>query len=542
MEEAQKAGLADVVTYNTMIKAYLQAGDATAAKKTMEAMRAAGHQPNCVTFNELIDATIRCDPDTAWSFVSEMKDCGLCPNHVTCSILLKSIQRSSRANDLLRALQILDTMEESMDEVLLSSVCEACIRANRPDLLTDQLKRQSGPKPVQVNGAHTFGSLIRAYGFVNDVDGVWHSWRLMRSRSICPTSITLGCMVEAIVSNGQIEKGYSLIREAMADPDMRPLVNAVIYCSVLKGFSHEKRFDRVWAVYEEMIAEKIQFSVVTFNTLIDASTRSGEMFRIQPLLQDMSKQGIEPNVITYSTILKGYCQENCLDKAFELMAEMKKVALLTPDEVTYNTLLDGCARHGLYDRGISVLKDMEASGVRPSNFTLSVVAKLATRSKRPEKAIELCDGLARKHRISLNIHVYNNLIHSCFAQSDLPKALGVFERTLREKVRPDPRTYHLLLKGAVSAGAIDDAVLLLKSATGLPGGHPRALPAAMAQLRGALSALQNDVVTEVLEALARCRSKERQTMELVAELRKLPGFHLPARLRTLISSNAIRSA
>merc|ERR1719471_2353431 len=200
-------------------------------------------------------------------------------------------------------------MGDSMDEVLLSSVCEACIRIGRSDLLAKQIARQRTSRRVNVRGAHTFGSIIRAYGVLNDLKGVWDTWREMRMRHITPTSITIGCMVEALASNGDPESAHELIREMLGDDDTNPLVNAVIYCSVLKGFSHQRQFDRVWLVYEEMRAEKLAVSLAAYNALIDACARSSDMARVPQLLQDMAKDRLEPNIVTYSTILKGYCQE-----------------------------------------------------------------------------------------------------------------------------------------------------------------------------------------------------------------------------------------
>merc|ERR1719352_2257353 len=110
-------------------------------------------------------------------------------------------------------------------------------------------------------------------------------------------------MVEAVVSNGDAEGGYELIQDMLTDPECRPLVNAVIYCSVLKGFSHQKKFGRFWDVYQEMLVQKVKFSIVTFNTMIDACSRCGEMKKISGLVRSMVSQGIEPNLITYSAIL-----------------------------------------------------------------------------------------------------------------------------------------------------------------------------------------------------------------------------------------------
>merc|ERR1719502_186849 len=112
-----------------------------------------------------------------------------------------------------------------------------------------------------------------------------------------------------------------------------------------------------------MVQRKLQFSMVTFNTLIDACSRSGDLDRIPSLLKDIHAQGLQMGVVTYGAILKGYCQTNRLDEAFELLDDMQANTEFRPDEIMYNVLLDGCARQGLYDRGMTVLERMNKSGV-----------------------------------------------------------------------------------------------------------------------------------------------------------------------------------
>jgi len=542
MADALKAGMADVVTYNTMIKKHLLRGDFGGARAAIESMRAAGGSlaPNCVTFNELIDATIRTSSEGAWVLIEEMKASGLQPNNVTCSILLKSVQQSSNAREVERVMAVVDDMDDAMDEVLLSSICEACIRVGQADALRRQLKRHRHDRRVQANGAHTFGSLVRAYGFLKDMHGAWEEWREMRTRSIVPTSITIGCMVEALVSNGDPEAGHGLIRDLIVDEQTKPLLNAVIYCSVLKGFSHQKRFDRVWAIYDEMLELRLQFSITTFNALIDACVRSRQMDRIRPLLEDMARQKIEANVVTYSTIMKGYCQENRLDKALELMEAMKQSEQFRPDEITYNTLIDGCAQRGFFEQGMKLLGEMQEAGVPPSTFTLSVLVKLANRSKQPEKAFELCERLSRKFHLRMNMHVYNNLVHACTANRDTQRAIKVFEQMLRENVRPDVRTYSLLLRGCLGTGDAQDVAGLLRAAVGLRGAHPRvaSFGASALQVRGGLPA---ELLSEVLEGLAGSCGEERLAVQLLRDLRSHQGVKLDPKLSLSLTSRTIGS-
>jgi len=529
MNEAQKVSVADVVTYNTIIKGLLQKGDLNKAKRALQDMKAAGIKANNVTYNELLDASVSMKHRADWSLVDEMQKSDLRPNKVTVSILLKSLQSSSSTSDVDRTMALLRDMDDDMDEVLLSSICEACIRTGRSDLLAQQLRRQKGPRPVVIQGAHTYGSLIRAYGTVNDMQGIWATWREMKTRHVLPTSITLGCMVEALVTNGDIEAGYELLQEVAVDPCTKNLVNAVIYGSILKGFCHQKRFSRVWSVQDEMQAQNVEMSIVTYNSLIDACARSGEMHRVEPLLKHMTEHGVAPNVITYSTILKGHCASNRLDQAFQLLEHMKTSSELSPDEVTYNSLLDGCARYGLYDRGISVLNDMRAAGVPPSNFTLSVLVKLAMRAKRITKCFELCDEISTEFNLKMNVHVYNNLIQACTVNygQNLRKAMETMERMLNERVRPDARTYGLLLRACMQMHKVDECVQLLCSAAGLRGGHPTLQPyGSLVTLRNGAAALPKDLVNEVLDFVI-----SRGDARGLEELLRQPGVQMDARNR-----------
>ena len=174
-------------------------------------------------------------------------------------------------------MDLISHMDEPMDEVLLSSVVEACVRIRKPELLSTKLEPLKTSSSVSVTGSHTFGSLIKAYSHAQDIDGVWRCWKEMRSRHIRPTSNTIGCMVEAVVNSGDAEGAYELVHQMLDDDQCRESLNAVIYCSVLKGFTREKKLERAWDVYKEMERRNIRDQ------------------------EDMARSGVPPNLITYSS-------------------------------------------------------------------------------------------------------------------------------------------------------------------------------------------------------------------------------------------------
>merc|ERR1711988_1767615 len=145
-------------------------------------------------------------------------------------------------------------------------------------------------------------------------------------------------MVEALVTTGDVEGGYALIKQMKRQEETASLGNAAMYGSILKGFSHKKCFNRMWEVYGEMISQKLKFSIVTYTILVDACARSGKLSRIPSLLKDIEAQGLKAGIETYSAIIKGYCQKNLLEEAFALFEDMTRTKGFKPDEIVFNTL------------------------------------------------------------------------------------------------------------------------------------------------------------------------------------------------------------
>jgi len=478
MKRMQAAEVADAVSFNTMIKASLRQENYDRARGLMEEMKQAGCAPNHVTYNELINSLVRYDRhrQEVWDVVGEMARFGVQPNRVTCSILLKSLKAKSGQADITRTLDLIDKMVEPMDEVLLSSVVEALVRIGNTRLLAEKLQQFHGRDGIKVAGAHTFGSLIKAYGYVKDVASSWKCWKEMRSQHVRPTGITIGCMVEAVVTNGDVDGGYELLQSLLEDQQCKEQVNAVVFGSVLKGYSRARRIDRVWAVLREMLSRGIEPSVVTFNAVVDACARNGQMERVPELLGEMRGHGLQPNLITYSTIIKGYCQRGDIAAGFATLGELRKHKELKADEVVFNTLLDGCAQAGLAADAERLLEEMQAEGVAPSAFTLTVLVKLNGQVRRLDRAFELFEDLTQRHWFRPNTHVYSALVQACLTSHEVARAAATCDRAFGERVQVDQRICQSLVRALLAAGQHVRAVSMLRVMLGLNGQQPMATP------------------------------------------------------------------
>merc|ERR1740127_384360 len=153
-------------------------------------------------------------------------------------------------------------------------------------------------------------------------------------------------MVEALVANGQSTEALKLVMDLLNDESTRPLVNTIICSSILKGFAYTRDAEKVMALYKQMKAHKIQPNTITFNTILNAFAQCGTMQHAPQILQDMkaAHPSVEPDIVTYSTLVKGYCYAGCLDRALQVFSDMQKEKRCAPDEVLFNSLLGGCAK------------------------------------------------------------------------------------------------------------------------------------------------------------------------------------------------------
>jgi pentatricopeptide repeat protein len=439
----------------------------------------------------------------AWRFVTDMQANGISPNAVTCAILLKGTTQS--VQEVSRVLVLIDAMAEPMDEVLFMAVAEACVRINRLDMLTKQLERFRR-QATQGLSAETYGSLIKAYGRTRDTKRVWELWGEMMGGAPQLTSVTLGCMIEALVANGQSKEAWKLVKDMLSDPSTQTLVNTVICSSILKGFAYSKDAEKVMTIYKEMQARNIQPNKITFNTILNAFAQCGTMHHAPKLLQDMKMVSppIEPDIVTYSTVVKGYCCEGSLDRALQVFEDMRQEGKCAPDEVMFNSLLAGCAKEFRLEDALQLLDDMRKSGIAPSNYTLSQLVKLMCRCRRLEQAFTILEDISNEYNFKINIQVYTCLIQGCFFHGQTDKALAVYDKIRKEELCPDALTYTVLARGCLRAGDVAKAADLVRQAHGIS--------ADASQSKGPSVGINAACLEEVVAALGGASSKNGEAL------------------------------
>jgi len=191
----------------------------------------------------------------------------------------------------------------------------------------------------------------------------------------------------------------------------------------------------------------------------------------------MKESFVEPDIITYSTIVKGYCVEGDVDRAFVVLEEMVSDNKFAPDEIMYNSILDGCAKQHRVDDALRVLEEMKSSGIGPSNYTLSILVKLLGHARRLGQAFRMVEDLSKENGFRPNVQVYTCLVQACILNRRLEKALALHDTMVADAgCRVDEKFYAVLARGCLQMHQPLKAAEVVRAAYQLPG-HSLAQPA-----------------------------------------------------------------
>mmetsp|Transcript_123608 Transcript_123608/g.227782 ORF Transcript_123608/g.227782 Transcript_123608/m.227782 type:complete len:1019 (+) Transcript_123608:145-3201(+) len=510
----------DMIAYNTFLKGFCGVGDIHGAKELLLEMESAGMPPNDVSYNCMINAAVSKGLwQEAWSTVDMMERSGVKVDHYTVSILMKALKKSKDSRNVGRALALLDHsgLDPCSDEVMLQTLLETCIR-HREHFRLQSITKSFEKSSLQPS-VFTYGSLIKACSILKRVDKCWELWSKMADeRAMEPNDIVLGCMLDALVNNGNTEEAVNLFKRWQA----KVPVSTVMYATLIKGFANSRQPRRAMDMWREMQELRLPMNTVVYNSLIDSQARVGLMDEVGLLVQHMEPHGCTPDSITYSTIVKGYCYKGDLEKALEVLRNMQQQRM-TNDSVVYNTLLDGCVRHNRMEMADTLLKDMEDFHIIPSNFTLGILVKMYGRRHQLDKAFEAVRELPRKYGFKANAQAKTCLMTACLNGADIDAAFKVFNELRSSEQSADWKTYNAMIFGCCRHGYVEQAVGLIEDAYGL---NPGA--------KGLTSSHGQGLETDALQQLLRTLKEGGQMESLgVPLLNRLRAAQIPISMKLL---------
>jgi len=312
----------------------------------------------------------------------------------------------------------------------------------------------------------TCGALIRAASAVKDVSRCWRYWEALEERGVKPSTIVVGCMLEALVSNGKVEQAVDLLNKwkKVSKP------NAVMYSTVVKGMSNNRQSKRALGVLREMRTEGIEMTIAVYNAVLDAQARCGCMEGISEVVDAMAADKIALDSVSSAILVKAHCRHGDLNKALEILYSSPKENK-GRDAMIYNNFLDGCIYHACFDSVDALLEEMVQREVAPTNYTFGILVKLFARRRRITQGYEIIERMSKTFNVALNAQTNTCLMLALLNGNNLDKSMRVFS-DLKAQGGADARARGSLLAGLVQQRRLEKAVEVVEESCGLTGSHP----------------------------------------------------------------------
>ncbi|XLS59148.1 hypothetical protein HN51_008903, partial [Arachis hypogaea] len=204
----------------------------------------------------------------------------------------------------------------------------------------------------------------------------------------------------------------------------------------------------------------------------------------------MAKRGVKPDVVTYNSLMVGYCLVNQVNKAkyvFNTMAQ-SRVSL---DVQSYNIMINGLCKSKMVDEALNLFEEMRRKYLVPNTVTYNTLIDGLSKSKRISCALEL---LVKMHERGppANVVTYNSLLDGMFNIKQVHKALMLFKQMKESGIdpniftssgrlivakeifqdlsvkgyRPNVRTYNIMINGLCKEGLFKEALALLSKMEG----------------------------------------------------------------------------
>ncbi|XP_020591216.1 pentatricopeptide repeat-containing protein At5g02830, chloroplastic isoform X2 [Phalaenopsis equestris] len=275
----------DIITYSTMMKVFADTKMLEMAFKIKDEIIMAGIRVNVVTWSTLISACASATlVEEAVMMFEEMLGAGCEPNAYCYNSVLYACVESCQYD---RAFRFFDTWKETGFEVINFDQGNKQVIAFRPTVATFNIL-------MKACGTNHF----RAKALISE----------MNVMGLSPNHISWSVLID-IYGSAYDMKGVMKALKAMRDTGIK--LDVAAYTVAIKACAQNGKPSLAFSLFEEMKRDKLKPNLVTYKTLLRSRSQYGSLREVQQCLavyQDMRKAGYNSNDYYLKELLEEWCE------------------------------------------------------------------------------------------------------------------------------------------------------------------------------------------------------------------------------------------
>ena len=499
--QATKAGLlSDVRVGNSVLNMYAKCGSIQEARKVFDKME----RRTVVSWTMMIGAYADSgNSQAAFGMFQEMQQDGVEPNHITYMSILNAFSTPASL-EWAKAVHahIISAGYES-NTVVGTALVKIYAKCGSFKACRQVFEKLVNRDLIAWNTM--IGGLAEG-GAWEEASEVYHQ---MRREGIVPNKVTYVSILNACVNSAALHFGkeiHSRVMKAGFVSDVS-VANALISMYSRCGSIKDARL-----VFDKMVRR----DVISWTAMIGGLAKSGLGSEALAVFEDMQRAGVEPNRVTYLSVLNACSSAAALDWGKRIHLHVMEAGLATDthlgntlvnmystcgsvkdarhvfdimtkrDVVAFNAMIGGYAAHSLGKEASKLFNRMQEEGLKPDKVTYMNLLNACANSGSLEWAREIHiltvkDGLVSDVSVGnallstyarcgnfkdaqlvfegmgkRNVISWNAIIGGLAQHGRGHDALEYFKRMKREGVGPDVVTFVSVLSACSHAGILEE--------------------------------------------------------------------------------------
>lgn len=234
-----------------------------------------------------------------------------------------------------------------------------------------------------------WNSMISGYMYNGLVENARELWEEMPEKNV----ISWTSMISGYVQNGMPRESLSLLAKMYSHGDGSRVEGNCFTCVAgLEACSHLTNLEKGKQIHAKLTRTLTKAdieNVVIGTALVDMYSKSGHLSYTQTCF-DLMK---ERNVVAWTSIITGYAFHGFGFRALEIFQQMMEMGI-EPNEVTFVSVLTVCSHCGLVDKGLQYFRLMrEKYRIIPREDHFTCLIDMLGRAGRLDEAWALVDDI-----------------------------------------------------------------------------------------------------------------------------------------------------
>lgn len=267
--------------------------------------------------------------------------------------------------------------------------------------------------------------------------------------------------------------------------DKLPKRNVVTWSAMITGYVQHGFGEKALELFCQMKQDGIEPNSVTFISIIKACEGTKSLEQGKLIHSHIIESGLESDLCIGNTLIDMYAKCGYLEDAQSLFEKLQ-----VKDVVTWNALIAGYAQHGHGQMSLKLFHKMQHNGKKPDNFTYASLLKVCSSISGLhqgkmihgyiiEMGIEadafvgsklidmyvICGNFLDARKVFDRLHnqdvvIWSALIGGYAQNGQCQEALQLFERMQQEGKNPDKVLFISILMACASLSALEQGKLI----------------------------------------------------------------------------------